>query len=108
MTAKSNRPDIHRAANHILRICLDGKITLTLAPPGYEESIDRYREHPDLVKIAELLGHSSAGQEESRTIQEEDLLTDSDEENNTDETDEDDETVTRNKFSALALSPENY
>ena len=105
MTAKSNRPDVHRAANHILRFCLDGKITLTLAPPGYEEARERYSEHPDLVKISELLGKNVTDQEEDKTIPEEGLLTDSDEENDIECSD--DATAIRNKFDALALSPEN-
>ncbi len=35
MTAKASRPDIYRAANHILRLALDGRINLCLRPPGF-------------------------------------------------------------------------
>ena len=36
-TAKAARLDSYRAANNILRMALDGKITLCLYPPGYAE-----------------------------------------------------------------------
>jgi hypothetical protein len=35
LTAKACRPDIYRAANHILRLALDGRINLSLRPPGF-------------------------------------------------------------------------
>lgn len=34
-TARTGRLDSYRAANSILRMALDGKITLCLRPPGY-------------------------------------------------------------------------
>ncbi|CAA9993145.1 unnamed protein product [Nesidiocoris tenuis] len=34
-TARAARLDTYRAANHLLRMALDGKITLAFAPPGY-------------------------------------------------------------------------
>lgn len=37
LTAKAARLDTYRAANHILRMSLDGKICLCLYPPGYVE-----------------------------------------------------------------------
>lgn len=35
LTAKASRPDMYRAANHILRLALDGRINLYLRPPGF-------------------------------------------------------------------------
>jgi hypothetical protein len=35
LTAKACRPDVYRAANHILRLALDGRINLCLRPPGF-------------------------------------------------------------------------
>jgi hypothetical protein len=35
LTAKACRPDVYRAANHILRLALDGRINLSLRPPGF-------------------------------------------------------------------------
>jgi hypothetical protein len=34
-TAKASRPDVYRAANHILRLALDGRINLCLRPVGF-------------------------------------------------------------------------
>ena len=34
-TAKAARPDTYRAANHLLRVALDGRILLYIRPPGY-------------------------------------------------------------------------
>lgn len=34
-TARAARPDAYRAANHLLRLALDGKICLCLRPLGY-------------------------------------------------------------------------
>lgn len=36
-TAKAARLDTYRAANHLLRMALDGKICLCLRPPGYTD-----------------------------------------------------------------------
>ena len=57
VTARSNRPDVSRSANHILRMSLEGKITLAYLPPGYvsQKTRDEYENHPDLVRISQLL-----------------------------------------------------
>ena len=34
LTAKAARPDVYRAANHLLRITLDGRICFRMFPPG--------------------------------------------------------------------------
>jgi len=65
VTARSNRPDVSRSANHILRMALDGKITLSYLPPGYmsENLIEKYEKHPDLNQISDLLGLNKNGDE---------------------------------------------
>jgi len=35
ITARAGRPDTYRAANHLLRMTLSGKICLALRPPGF-------------------------------------------------------------------------
>lgn len=35
MTARAGRPDTYRAANNLLRMALDGKISLALRPIGF-------------------------------------------------------------------------
>ena len=87
---------------------LEGKITVTLEPPGYRQSLHSWNEHPDLVAISELLGNSSTHNDGSEDIHEENILTDSDEEDQTDESeDEAEETETCNKFNALASFGDN-
>ncbi len=57
-TAKAARPDTYRAANSILRMALDGKITLSLRPKGFKEKQDFWNSHPELetVKTIQALG----------------------------------------------------
>merc|ERR1712241_1405986 len=45
------------------------------------ENLERYNEHPALILISELLGNILTSQEEDESIPEENMLTDSDEEN---------------------------
>lgn len=40
-TSKAGRPDTYRVANFILRQVIDGKITISWTPPGYEPSLDQ-------------------------------------------------------------------
>lgn len=39
LTARAARLDTYRAANHLLRLALDGKICLCLRPAGYSTKI---------------------------------------------------------------------
>ena len=54
-TAKAARPDVYRAANHMLRMALDGR-TLCLAfyPEGYVANRDVWINHPDIREIEQL------------------------------------------------------
>lgn len=36
-TAKAARNDVYRAANSLLRLALDGRLSLCFQPPGYSE-----------------------------------------------------------------------
>lgn len=58
LTARSGRPDVYRAANHLLRMALDGR-TLCMAfyPPDYlslKES--HWEEHEEIEKISRIQG----------------------------------------------------
>ncbi len=53
MTARSQRLDVARSANHILRMTLEGRIMLALRPPKYEPA--KWTEHPDVAVIEDLL-----------------------------------------------------
>ena len=57
-TARTNRPDVYRSANHIMRMTLEGKITLAFLPPDYDK--DYWENHPNLTQINELLGLEEA------------------------------------------------
>lgn len=54
LTAKAARPDTYRAANSILRMALDGKITLSLKPKGYSNQKKFWESHPELDKVKEI------------------------------------------------------
>lgn len=53
-TAKAARPDTYRAANSILRMALDGKITLSLKPKGYSDRKEFWESHPELESVREI------------------------------------------------------
>lgn len=106
ITIRSNRPIIHRAAKHLLRMSLEDKVMPALAPPGYRKSREIYNEHPAQIVISELLGNILTRQGEEESIPEENMLTDSDEENH--ERDEDSKSRTRkNLMLLLRVSEKN-
>lgn len=60
LTAKASRPDTYRAANSILRMALDGKITISLKPKNYHKNKSFWESHPELQKVKELQAISSS------------------------------------------------
>lgn len=54
LTAKAARPDTYRAANSILRMALDGKLTLVLRPIGYGDRFDEFSNDPELVEVERI------------------------------------------------------
>uniref|UniRef100_A0A182QQ14 Guanine nucleotide-binding protein-like 1 n=1 Tax=Anopheles farauti TaxID=69004 RepID=A0A182QQ14_9DIPT len=54
LTAKAARPDTYRAANSILRMALDGKITLSLKPIGFHDQRERFATDPELARVKEI------------------------------------------------------
>ncbi|ETN58214.1 mmr1/hsr1 GTP binding protein [Anopheles darlingi] len=54
LTAKTSRPDTYRAANSILRMALDGKITLSLKPHGFHQQREALAVDPDLARVKEI------------------------------------------------------
>lgn len=54
LTAKAARPDTYRAANNILRMALDGKITLSLKPPGFHQAAGRLQADPELAFVRDI------------------------------------------------------
>ncbi|OWF39484.1 guanine nucleotide-binding protein-like 1 [Mizuhopecten yessoensis] len=51
ITAKSGRPDLHRAANNLLRMGLDGRLCLCLRPPGYTDNKGHWERHQETLKL---------------------------------------------------------
>ncbi|KAK7466005.1 hypothetical protein BaRGS_00037442 [Batillaria attramentaria] len=54
-TAKASRPDIYRAANQILRMAVEGRVRLCLAPPKYFQQQEKWRNDPFATQLTELL-----------------------------------------------------
>ncbi|XP_058124530.1 guanine nucleotide-binding protein-like 1 [Anopheles ziemanni] len=74
LTAKTARPDTYRAANSILRMALDGKITLSLKPIGYVEQKEKLTVDPELAKVKEIQSMAEVDNRE----EEDDCLSDTD------------------------------
>lgn len=51
-TAKTGRPDVYRAANHLLRLTLDGRtLCLTFYPPNYFKNRENFVKDADVSRI---------------------------------------------------------
>ncbi|XP_059472020.1 guanine nucleotide-binding protein-like 1 [Neocloeon triangulifer] len=61
LTAKAARLDSYRAANHILRMALDGKVCLCLYPPNFSSEKETWLSHPEIEDIKRIQAKSSAG-----------------------------------------------
>ncbi|XP_050407789.2 guanine nucleotide-binding protein-like 1 [Patella vulgata] len=58
-TSKAARPDISRAANHLLRITVDGRIQLCFRPPGYTDNKEYWEDHEDSIKLQARSNHNA-------------------------------------------------
>lgn len=74
LTAKAARPDTYRAANNILRMALDGKITLSLKPPGYTIAFSQLQADPELAIVRKVQALSDNSEKED----DDDYLSDTD------------------------------
>ena len=54
-TAKASRPDVNRAANELLRMALDGRLCLALAPKKYNEQLDEWRHHRETIELDNIV-----------------------------------------------------
>lgn len=110
LTAKAGRPDTYRAANSILRMALDGKITLCVRPPNFSSSVESLNSDPELNEVLHI---QALGKTEESDLKESDNLSSDDESKKNSDTDidadddndsDDDEheiPVTKNVFSLL-------
>ena len=104
VTARSNRPDISRAANHIMRMALEGRISLALRPPEYNK--EYWTQHKDIEVVKDLLAIHKV--DPSGDTQEPLEQNDQSEESDDEDIDEANESkevnfAGRNKFNALAI-----
>jgi hypothetical protein len=96
---------MNRSANHLLRMCLDGKIALATYPKGYFGTEDKWENHADLDGLQRLLGieEASAAYGDEGGSSGDDSA--SEDEKSGDDADEEDEAPpppkTANRFTAL-------
>ena len=96
VTARSNRPDIARAANHLMRMALEGRITLSYVPPNFNK--DDWTNHEDTSVIDETIALQKQESNEPDLIDESEA--DSDDDDSGDE-ETDSSILAKNKFCAL-------
>lgn len=104
LTAKANRPDYYRAANELLRMCLDGKFGFSLKPKGFTNEIDKWLAHEDTIKLRKLLNEYGYGNDESfdHVLAEDNSDSHSEsEENESSEEENEEKSNTQNPFSVL-------
>ncbi|CAH1390032.1 unnamed protein product [Nezara viridula] len=123
-TARAARLDTYRAANHLLRLALDGKIPFCMRPPDYTKTEDQWKSHHDVHTVEWIQAATKVHQQEFVLSEEEDSdeeakgsVTGStktgvshegeDEEEEEDDSDDDDDAdalQSTNKFQALNLA----
>uniref|UniRef100_A0A8C4QGK9 Guanine nucleotide-binding protein-like 1 n=1 Tax=Eptatretus burgeri TaxID=7764 RepID=A0A8C4QGK9_EPTBU len=54
-TARAARNDVHRAANSLLRLALDGRLCVYTLPPGYTDNKAFWEHHPETMALKRLL-----------------------------------------------------
>jgi ribosome biogenesis GTPase A len=64
VTAKAARLDTYRAANSLLRLAVDGRIVLSIKPPGFYERLDAEQAAAEEVRAHEAM-HGAEGSEGS-------------------------------------------
>lgn len=88
-TAKAARNDVYRAANSLLRLAVDGRLSLCFHPPGYSEQRGTWESHTETAELVLSQGRvGPAGDEEE---EEEEELSSSCEEEGEEDRDADEE-----------------
>ena len=67
-TAKAARPDLYRAANHLLRLATDGRICIYFRPPGYTEQQEQWAKHPETISLLKMQHRSLQELERKRML----------------------------------------
>ncbi|KAJ6646673.1 Guanine nucleotide-binding protein-like 1, partial [Pseudolycoriella hygida] len=82
LTAKAARPDTNRAANSILRMALEGQITLFTLPPKFFDKEEFWSNHEELPMIEEVQAFGKLDESLDNTIS---TMVYSEEENSSDD-----------------------
>lgn len=105
MTKRAARPDVARSANHLLRLSLEGRISLYLRPPNYKREEAKWQSHPDVGDITNIqaLGKNEDDGWLQQAAEVDDAKSDEEEGDETEEESEDDDKVpaSSNKFALL-------
>uniref|UniRef100_A0A6G1S8V5 Guanine nucleotide-binding protein-like 1 n=1 Tax=Aceria tosichella TaxID=561515 RepID=A0A6G1S8V5_9ACAR len=66
LTARSGRPDVYRAANHLLRMALDGRtLCMSFYPPDYlSQQKSNWEQHEDIERIERIQGRHNIVQDD--------------------------------------------
>ncbi|KAJ8039385.1 Guanine nucleotide-binding protein-like 1 [Holothuria leucospilota] len=107
MTAKASRRDVYRAANNILRLAVEGKLCMNMAPVGYHAKKgfwEQHQETKEIISMQEQFKELNAGEDDQSefTSSEEDGGADIESSQSTSDANVGEErVVTKNKFSLL-------
>lgn len=109
ITAQAARPDTYRAANNILRMALDGKITLCIRPPNFTKDIEVLNSDPELQEVLHIQALGKADNAEIKEIDvpssDDEFMKNSETDDDVDADDDDDDDkeipVTKNVFAML-------
>ncbi|XP_071495914.1 guanine nucleotide-binding protein-like 1 [Diadema antillarum] len=88
LTAKAARKDVYRAANHLLRMAVDGRLCLCMRPPSYTGQKEFWEQHIETQEISRLQDqHRRVREDEAEDERDDDLsdqFTSSEEESDAD------------------------
>lgn len=111
MTKRAARPDEARAANHLLRLSLEGRICLYLRPPNYTTEKAKWESHPDVKEITKIQALGTQSVDDSWTETATHESEDDEDESHSEEDEEEEEksedeipAVNANKFALLGDS----
>lgn len=95
LTAKAARKDAYRAANHILRLTVEGRICLSFRPPEYTTNKKIWESDPETQAIAQQ--QTEQIKRNALNLQEEDDDNSEEAEKDDEDEDEDEEDIANNE-----------
>ena len=91
MTKKAARPDVARAANHLLRMALEGRVCLYTRPPNYSAERLCWETHAELQAVVDVQALSAAPAGDQQRPWQDELDVDTDDRDDDDDDDEDED-----------------